>query len=255
MALVLPRSSCLRFGHSSLLGDGRSLVDCRPKLRFVRRLSAGRIPSICKASWEELVGVLIFSAVPFTAVKALANSSVGESLRRRMEETKKADVAKSSKFKALAERARQESVWYGKNRPRWLGPLPYKYPAYLDGDFPGDYGFDVANLSEDRGAFEKFFNFEILHARWAMLSALGVLVPEVLDQLDIVHFVEPVWWKVGYAKLQGDTLDYLGIPGLHIAGSQGVIVIAICQALLMMSIRCWSAQVETSSSNFYWLGS
>lgn len=33
---------------------------------------------------------------------------------------------------------------------------------------------------------------------------------------------------------QGDTLDYLGIPGLHLAGSQGVVVIAICQALLMV---------------------
>lgn len=34
---------------------------------------------------------------------------------------------------------------------------------------------------------------------------------------------------------QGDTLDYLGIPGLHLAGSQGVIVIAICQAILMVT--------------------
>ncbi|KAL6176251.1 hypothetical protein ACLB2K_052886 [Fragaria x ananassa] len=33
---------------------------------------------------------------------------------------------------------------------------------------------------------------------------------------------------------EGDTLDYLGIPGLHVAGSQGVIVIAICQVLLMV---------------------
>ena len=33
---------------------------------------------------------------------------------------------------------------------------------------------------------------------------------------------------------QGDTLDYLGIPGFRIAGGQGVIVIAICQALLMV---------------------
>ncbi|PIN04130.1 hypothetical protein CDL12_23336 [Handroanthus impetiginosus] len=31
----------------------------------------------------------------------------------------------------------------------------------------------------------------------------------------------------------GDTLDYL-IPGLHLAGSQGVVIIAICQALLMV---------------------
>ncbi|KAF3788926.1 Chlorophyll a-b binding protein E [Nymphaea thermarum] len=33
---------------------------------------------------------------------------------------------------------------------------------------------------------------------------------------------------------KGDTLDYLGIPGLHIAGGQGIIIIAICQALLMV---------------------
>jgi hypothetical protein len=35
--------------------------------------------------------------------------------------------------------------------------------------------------------------------------------------------------------LQGDTLDYLGIPGLHIAGAQGVVVIAFCQVILMVS--------------------
>lgn len=36
--------------------------------------------------------------------------------------------------------------------------------------------------------------------------------------------------------LKGDTLDYLGIQGLHLAGSQGVVVIAICQALLMVML-------------------
>uniref|UniRef100_A0A2P2JHN5 Chlorophyll a-b binding protein, chloroplastic n=1 Tax=Rhizophora mucronata TaxID=61149 RepID=A0A2P2JHN5_RHIMU len=77
-------------------------------------------------------------------------------------------------------------------------------------------------------------SFEILHARWAMLAALGALVPEVLDLLGAFHFSEAVWWRVGYAKLKGDTLDYLGIPGFHIAGSQGVIIIAFCQALLMV---------------------
>jgi hypothetical protein len=50
--------------------------------------------------------------------------------------------------------------------------------------------------------FDKLCSFEILHCRWAMLAALGVVVPEVLDLFGLVHFVEPVWWKVGYAKLQ-----------------------------------------------------
>ncbi|CAK9180254.1 unnamed protein product [Ilex paraguariensis] len=64
--------------------------------------------SRCKASWQELAGVLIFSAIPFTAVKAIANSSLGDVLQRRMEEKKKFFVENSSKFKALAKKARKD---------------------------------------------------------------------------------------------------------------------------------------------------
>ncbi|KAB5557824.1 hypothetical protein DKX38_008733 [Salix brachista] len=232
---------------------------------------------------QRVAGVVIFSAIPFTAVKAIANSPLGESLQRRLEERKKLAVQQSSKFKALAQKARKESFWYGEERPRWLGPISYQYPTYLSGELPGDYGFDVAGLAEDPVAFQKYFKyviavllypqsyerwvnchailsllcgtmssaitnlkfkstfavFEILHARWAMLAALGALVPEVLDLSGAFHFIEPVWWRVGYSKLKasiftGDTLEYLGITGLHLAGSQGVLVIAFCQAMLMV---------------------
>ncbi|XP_065629585.1 chlorophyll a-b binding protein 7, chloroplastic isoform X2 [Quercus suber] len=186
MALFQPCSIISSSSSSFFQGSHPNL---RSKV-FVPKHQTHLIPnpksrSLCTASWQELAGVLIFSAIPFTAVKAIANSPLGESLQRRMEERKKFAVQNSSKFKTLSEKARKES-------------------------------------------------FEILHARWAMLASLGVLVPEVLDILGAFHFVEPVWWRVGYSKLQGDTLDYLGIPGLHLAGGQGVIVIAICQALLMV---------------------
>eukprot|EP00252_Welwitschia_mirabilis_P027075 TRINITY_DN9157_c0_g1_i2.p1 TRINITY_DN9157_c0_g1~~TRINITY_DN9157_c0_g1_i2.p1 ORF type:complete len:228 (+),score=38.15 TRINITY_DN9157_c0_g1_i2:97-780(+) len=125
-------------------------------------------------------------------------------------------------------------MWYGQDRPLWLGNIPFQYPSYLTGEAPGDYGFDIARLSKDPEAFKKYFKFELLHARWAMLGALGAVIPELLDLFKIVHFVEPIWWRVGYAKLKGDTLDYLSIPGLHIAGAEGVLVIAICQFLLMV---------------------
>lgn len=35
-----------------------------------------------------------------------------------------------------------------------------------------------------------------------MLGAFGALVPEVLDMVGAFHFVEPVWWRVGYSKLK-----------------------------------------------------
>nr|GMD40291.1 chlorophyll A-B binding protein of LHCII type 1 [Ipomoea batatas]GMD46665.1 chlorophyll A-B binding protein of LHCII type 1 [Ipomoea batatas] len=214
-----------------------SFISTNPRaahsIRKTTRTIAKSFPRI-KASWQELAGVLVFSAIPFTAVKALANSSLGETLRRRLEDRKKAAVDDSAKFKALAEAAREDSMWYGETRPRWLGPIPYDYPSYLTGELPGDYSFDIAGLSKDPIALQKYFNFEILHARWAMLAALGALIPELLDLTGAFQFVEPVWWRVGYSKLKGDTLDYLGIPGFHFAGSQGVFVIAVCQALLMV---------------------
>lgn len=38
-----------------------------------------------------------------------------------------------------------------------------------------------------------------------MLAAFGALVPEILDLLGAFHFVEPVWWRVGYSKLKVST--------------------------------------------------
>lgn len=67
-------------------------------------------------------------------------------------------------------------------------------------------------------------------------------------QTDFVYiFTKQINWWIVIMQLtflsyvssnfrQGDTLDYLGIPGLHLAGSQGVVVIAICQVLLMVML-------------------
>ncbi|KAF9612020.1 hypothetical protein IFM89_037303 [Coptis chinensis] len=112
--------------------------------------------STCITSWQELVGVLVFSAIPLTAVKAIANSSLGATLRKRLMETKASTVLNSSNFNASAHKARE-------------------------------------------------YSFEILHACWAMLASLGAFVPELLDLSGVVHFIEPVWWRVGYAKLKAST--------------------------------------------------
>uniref|UniRef100_A0A7C8YHP8 Chlorophyll a-b binding protein, chloroplastic n=1 Tax=Opuntia streptacantha TaxID=393608 RepID=A0A7C8YHP8_OPUST len=205
MALALPMQpkccvasvSC----HSSLL----PLFNL-PRRNGARRRHGHRRRRQCsfnpKASWQELAGVLIFSAIPFTAVKLIANSPLGERLQRRLQEQKAVAVKDAIRQKRLAEMARNQSRWYGKDRPRWLGPLPFEYPSYLTGELPGDYGFDVAGLGKDPIALQKYFNFEVLHARWAMLGALGALIPELLDLCGAFNFVEPVWWRVGYSKLK-----------------------------------------------------
>ena len=122
------------------------------------------------------------------------------------------------------------SPWFGNERPKWLGPLSYSYPQHLTGDAPGDYGYDPVALSSDAPAFDRNFELELLHARWAMLGALGAVLPEVLQYSGVTSFLEARWWAVGGAKLSTDEdLNYLGISGLRIAGGQGVAIIALCQ--------------------------
>eukprot|EP00271_Cylindrocystis_brebissonii_P005384 TRINITY_DN17397_c0_g1_i1.p1 TRINITY_DN17397_c0_g1~~TRINITY_DN17397_c0_g1_i1.p1 ORF type:complete len:327 (-),score=67.09 TRINITY_DN17397_c0_g1_i1:450-1430(-) len=225
MALAL--RPCVKF-QTTLTGNPLP-IHVRPDklpLRSVR----WRQPS---ADFQELAGVLLFSALPFVTVKAIANSSLGEELQRRMLEQKGEIQRRASDARAAQEAARTASPWYGLQRPKWLGPVSYAYPPHLTGEAPGDYGYDPLELAKEPAAFSQYFNYEILHGRWAMLGALGALVPELLQRFGAVDFAEAVWWKVGYAKLQGDTLDYLGVPGLYIAGGQGVLIIAIAQVFLM----------------------
>jgi light-harvesting complex II chlorophyll a/b binding protein 7 len=59
-----------------------------------------------RASWQELAGVLVFSAIPFTTVKALANSPLGARLRRRLEDRKAAAAAEADALRAAARIAR-----------------------------------------------------------------------------------------------------------------------------------------------------
>ena len=67
------------------------------------------------------------------------------------------------------------SPWYGAQRPKWLGPLPYDYPAWLPGDAPGDYAFDVASLSAEEGKFDKYFELEVIYLLLERGRTIGVL--------------------------------------------------------------------------------
>jgi light-harvesting complex II chlorophyll a/b binding protein 7 len=143
-------------------------------------------------------------------------------------------VAGAAQVEKKRAAARAQSPWYGPNRPQWLGPLSKQPPEWLDGVLAGDYGYDPLALGKEKEKLDKYVELELLHARWAMLGGLGALIPEALQLSGKAQFLEPVWWRVGAAKLNStEDLNYLGIAGLKVAGGQGVLIIAFCQVLLM----------------------
>lgn len=73
--------------------------------------------------------------------------------------------------------------WYGPDRVLFLPGGIFKrenVPEWMDGTLPGDYGYDPLRLGKDKDTVEKYRVNELIHGRWAMLGAAGMIIPEGL---------------------------------------------------------------------------
>ena len=60
------------------------------------------------------------------------------------------------------------------------------------------YGYDPLGLSAKGGKedVDKYRAYELIHARWAMLGALGAIVPEGINAFGGSDIPGAVWWQV-----------------------------------------------------------
>eukprot|EP00242_Pyramimonas_sp_CCMP2087_P005651 CAMPEP_0198212276 /NCGR_PEP_ID=MMETSP1445-20131203/25619_1 /TAXON_ID=36898 /ORGANISM="Pyramimonas sp., Strain CCMP2087" /LENGTH=252 /DNA_ID=CAMNT_0043886685 /DNA_START=39 /DNA_END=797 /DNA_ORIENTATION=+ len=85
----------------------------------------------------------------------------------------------------LQVRAASKAVWFPGNPGA----------AHLDGTLPGDYGFDPLSLGSDAEMLKWFQQAELMHCRWAMVGAAGILLPEVATIFGAGDL--PVWFEAG----------------------------------------------------------
>jgi light-harvesting complex II chlorophyll a/b binding protein 5 len=129
--------------------------------------------------------------------------------------------------------------WYGEDRALFLpsGLLePADLPEYLNGELAGDYGYDPLGLGKDAETLAKYRTNELLHARWAMLAAAGIIIPEGLEA-NGANIVGGTYFETGSKMLDGGLLNYFAVPFGIVSNPLPLVVVLVINVALMAAVE------------------
>merc|ERR1719235_2890543 len=131
--------------------------------------------------------------------------------------------------------------WYGPNRVLFLpGGLLDRtdVPAYLTGELAGDYGYDPLGLGKDPEQVRKYREAELIHARWAMLAAAGIIIPEGLEA-NGADIIGGTWFETGAKMLNGGTLNYFAVPWGIVNNPLPLFIVVAVEVGLMAAVESY----------------
>merc|ERR1719335_335346 len=133
------------------------------------------------------------------------------------------------------------SKWYGPQRALFLpsGLLDRsEVPTYLTGELAGDYGYDPLGLGKDTEQVSKYREFELIHARWAMLASAGFIIPEGLES-NGAKIIGGTWFETGRFMLDGGTLNYFAVPWGIASNPLPLFVVLVIEVALMAAVESY----------------
>ena len=83
---------------------------------------------------------------------------------------------------------------------------------------------------------EKYRAYELLHARWAMLAAAGIIIPEGL-QANGADLHGGTWFETGAEMLNGGTLNYFAVPWGVVNNPLPLVAVTVIEVGLMGAVE------------------
>lgn len=171
------------------------------------------------------------------------NSSSPAKTKNRSAPLKKPSAGKKTRGWLGGEGGPQTNLdkWYGPDRALFLpGGLLERsdLPVYLSGDLAGDYGYDPLGLGTDADKVRSYREAELIHSRWAMLAAAGMIIPEGLEA-NGANIVGGTWFETGAKMLDGGTLNYFAVPWGIVNNPLPLFAVAALEVGLMAAVESY----------------